>query len=44
MNDNMGIRGYDYVEFYVGSSKAMAYWFAKAPTNRQKSPCAYSIM
>ncbi len=30
MNDNMGIRGYDYVEFYVGSSKAMAYWFAKA--------------
>lgn len=29
-NGNMGIRGYDYVEFYVGSSKAMAYWFAKA--------------
>lgn len=29
-NNNMGIRGYDYVEFYVGSSKAMAYWFAKA--------------
>ncbi len=26
----MGIRGYDYVEFYVGSAKTTAYWFAKA--------------
>ncbi len=30
MSDNMGIRGYDYVEFYVGSAKATAYFFAKA--------------
>ncbi|PKL78123.1 MAG: 4-hydroxyphenylpyruvate dioxygenase [Ignavibacteriae bacterium HGW-Ignavibacteriae-4] len=26
----MGIRGYDYVEFYVGSGKMTAYWHAKA--------------
>lgn len=29
MSDVIGIRGYDYVEFYVGSAKATAYWFAK---------------
>ncbi len=28
--NSMGIRGYDYVEFYVGSAKLVAYWFAKA--------------
>lgn len=26
----MGIRKYDYVEFYVGSAKMVAYWYAKA--------------
>jgi len=26
----MDIRGYDYVEFYVGSAKMVAYWYAKA--------------
>lgn len=30
MSDIIGIRGYDYVEFYVGSAKMMAYWYAKA--------------
>ena len=30
MADFMGIRGYDFVEFYVGSAKMTAYWFAKA--------------
>ncbi|UCE23344.1 MAG: 4-hydroxyphenylpyruvate dioxygenase [Candidatus Zixiibacteriota bacterium] len=30
MPDVMGIRGYDFVEFYVGSAKMTAYWFAKA--------------
>lgn len=29
-NNTMGIRGYDYVEFYVGSAKMVAYWHAKA--------------
>lgn len=29
-NNSMGIRGYDYVEFYVGSAKMLAYWHAKA--------------
>lgn len=28
-NNTMGIRGYDYVEFYVGSAKMVAYWHAK---------------
>jgi 4-hydroxyphenylpyruvate dioxygenase len=28
--NSMGIRGYDYVEFYVGSAKMVAYWHAKA--------------
>lgn len=27
--DPIGIRKYDYVEFYVGSAKMSAYWFAK---------------
>lgn len=30
MADFLGIRGYDYVEFYVGSAKMAAYWYAKA--------------
>ena len=30
MSDVMGIRKYDYVEFYVGSAKTTAFWFAKA--------------
>ena len=30
MSNNLGIRGYDYVEFYVGSAKMTAYWYAKA--------------
>lgn len=29
-NNSMGIRGYDYVEFYVGSAKYVAYWHVKA--------------
>ncbi|MCX6154943.1 MAG: 4-hydroxyphenylpyruvate dioxygenase [Candidatus Kapabacteria bacterium] len=29
-NNSMGIRGYDFVEFYVGSAKHVAYWHAKA--------------
>jgi len=28
--NTMGIKGYDYVEFYVGSAKMVAYWYAKA--------------
>lgn len=28
--DPLGIRGYDFIEFYVGSAKMTAYWFAKA--------------
>lgn len=28
--NSMGIRGYDYVEFYVGSAKHVAFWHAKA--------------
>lgn len=30
MSDVMGIRKYDYVEFYVGSAKTTAFWFAQA--------------
>ncbi|MCI0530769.1 MAG: 4-hydroxyphenylpyruvate dioxygenase [candidate division Zixibacteria bacterium] len=30
MANKLGISGYDYVEFYVGSAKMHAYWFAKA--------------
>lgn len=29
MTNQMGIRGYDFVEFYVGSAKMVAYWYAK---------------
>jgi 4-hydroxyphenylpyruvate dioxygenase len=28
--NSMGIRGYDYVEFYVGSAKQVAFWHQKA--------------
>lgn len=30
MSNSMGIRKYDFVEFYVGSAKMVAYWYAKA--------------
>jgi 4-hydroxyphenylpyruvate dioxygenase len=30
MSDKLGILGYDYAEFYVGSAKMWAYWHAKA--------------
>lgn len=30
MSEQLGIVGYDYVEFYVGSAKMWAYWHAKA--------------
>ncbi|MBI2026531.1 MAG: 4-hydroxyphenylpyruvate dioxygenase, partial [Deltaproteobacteria bacterium] len=30
MSQDLGIRGYDFVEFYVGSAKMVAYWYAKA--------------
>lgn len=30
MSEKVGILGYDYVEFYVGSAKMWAYWHAKA--------------
>jgi len=30
MAEKLGILGYDYVEFYVGSAKMWAYWHAKA--------------
>lgn len=30
MTNTMGIRKFDFVEFYVGSAKMTAYWFAKA--------------
>ena len=30
MSEQLGIIGYDYVEFYVGSAKMWAYWHAKA--------------
>jgi 4-hydroxyphenylpyruvate dioxygenase len=30
MSNGVKIRKYDYVEFYVGSAKATAYWFARA--------------
>jgi 4-hydroxyphenylpyruvate dioxygenase len=30
MSNTMGIRKYDYVEFYVGCAKMAAYWYAKA--------------
>ncbi len=29
MTDPIGIRKYDYIEFYVGSAKMVAYWYAK---------------
>ncbi|HOD67746.1 MAG TPA: 4-hydroxyphenylpyruvate dioxygenase [candidate division Zixibacteria bacterium] len=30
MSSPLGIRGYDYVEFYVGSARMTAFWFARA--------------
>ena len=30
MAEQLGLLGYDYVEFYVGSAKMWAYWHAKA--------------
>ena len=30
MSNTMGITGYDYVEFYAGSAKMVAYWHARA--------------
>ncbi len=30
MANKLGIRGFDYVEFYVGSAKMVTYWHAKA--------------
>ncbi|OGQ14039.1 MAG: 4-hydroxyphenylpyruvate dioxygenase [Deltaproteobacteria bacterium RIFCSPHIGHO2_02_FULL_40_11] len=30
MANTLGIRRFDYVEFYVGSAKMVAYWFAKS--------------
>ncbi len=30
MKNSIGILGYDYVEFYVGSAKMTAYWFMRA--------------
>ncbi|MDF1545609.1 MAG: 4-hydroxyphenylpyruvate dioxygenase [bacterium] len=30
MSNTLNIRGYDFVEFYVGSAKMVAYWYAKA--------------
>lgn len=29
MADILGIRGYDFIEFYVGSAKMVAFWYAK---------------
>ena len=30
MSNQLKIRGYDFIEFYVGSAKMWAYWHAKA--------------
>lgn len=29
MGNSLGIRGYDFVEFYVGSAKMVAFWYAR---------------
>jgi 4-hydroxyphenylpyruvate dioxygenase len=52
-NNTMGIRGYDYVEFYVGSAKMVAYWYAKAlglnivaykgPETGHRDRCSYLL-
>lgn len=52
-SNSMGIRGYDYVEFYVGSAKMVAYWHAKAmgleikayggPETGVKDRCSYYL-
>jgi 4-hydroxyphenylpyruvate dioxygenase len=51
--NSMGIRGYDYVEFYVGSAKMVAFWHAKAmgldivaylgPETGHKDRCSYLL-
>ncbi|MDB9786927.1 4-hydroxyphenylpyruvate dioxygenase, partial [Bacteriovoracaceae bacterium] len=53
MPENMGIRKYDYIEFYVGSAKMAAYWYAKAlgmkvvaqlgPETGIRSHCSYYL-
>lgn len=30
MSNTLGIRGYDFIEFYVGSAKMVAYWYARS--------------
>src|SRR5512147_2168529 len=30
MNNQLGIKGYDFIEFYVGSAKIWAYWHSKS--------------
>ena len=44
MTNTVGIRRYDYIEFYVGSAKMVAYWFSKAmglkiPPTRPETGC-----
>lgn len=53
MANIVGIRSYDYVEFYVGSAKTVAYWFAKAlgmtisaykgPETSHRERCSYLV-
>lgn len=52
-NNTLGIRGYDYVEFYVGSAKYIAFWHAKAmgldivaykgPETGHRDRCSYLL-
>jgi len=37
MSNNLGLIGYDFVEFYVGSAKMWAYWHAKAMGTQVKA-------
>jgi len=53
MKTSLGIRKYDYVEFYVGSAKMVAYWYAKAlgmeiaaykgPETGHRDRCSYLL-
>lgn len=53
MNKNLTIKGYDFVEFYVGSAKMVAYWYAKAlgfaitgylgPETGRRDRCSYFL-
>ncbi|PCJ21616.1 MAG: 4-hydroxyphenylpyruvate dioxygenase [Candidatus Cloacimonadota bacterium] len=53
MRNILGIRNYDYLEFYVGSAKVVAYWFARAlgmqvtaykgPETLHRDRCSYLI-